>query len=512
MSGILQLDSISGSPQVQQRLEPPAQILMGRSRDCDVVVASPQASRQHAQLCWEADEKSWFLTDLGSRSGTTLNGQPIPAGRPCAIRKGDRIGLPDIVLQVRDAHDGSTIMESIRRIHVEGDISNNESIDFSPVELAEDLDGNRLATLLDFSRELHDATDENRLFGAILKGVKKGTSLENAAIVSRMDVDGGIEMHAAMGELASAGPERFSRTLLRSATDGVPGRYLASGGMVAESLERLPVQAAACAPLMTRDSTAACLYVDGTDATIPDEQLRGDMDFMIALAQLASVAMSNLARSDLERRFSEARNKLFEGTVRAMAAAIDAKDPYTRGHSDRVSWLSGELARAIGHDPQGIEVAKVCGQVHDVGKIGVPEAVLSKPGRLDDEEFDLIKQHPDIGYRILKDIPGMGELLGGVRHHHERWDGSGYPVGLKGESIPILGRLVAVVDAFDAMRSARAYREGRNSETVRAEIERCAGTHFDPEMAAAFLKIDLAHYDAMLAQTQESAQPPEGDA
>ena len=157
----------------------------------------------------------------------------------------------------------------------------------------------------------------------------------------------GIEMHAAMGELAAAGPERFSRTLLRSATNGVPGRYLASGGMVAESLERLPVQAAACAPLMTRDSAAACLYVDGTDATIPDEQLRGDMDFVIALAQLASVAMSNLARSDLERRFSEARNKLFEGTVRAMAAAIDAKDPYTRGHSDRVSWLSGELASAV---------------------------------------------------------------------------------------------------------------------------------------------------------------------
>ena len=183
MSGILQLDSISGSPQVQQRLEPPAQSLMGRSRDCDVIVASPQASRQHAQLCWETKENAWFLTDLGSRSGTTLNGERIPAGRPCAIRKGDRIGLPDIVLQVRDAHDGSTIMESIRRIHVEGDISNNESIDFSPVELAEDLDGNRLATLLDFSRELHDATDENRLFGAILKGVKKGTSLENAAIL-----------------------------------------------------------------------------------------------------------------------------------------------------------------------------------------------------------------------------------------------------------------------------------------------------------------------------------------
>jgi HD-GYP domain-containing protein (c-di-GMP phosphodiesterase class II) len=103
----------------------------------------------------------------------------------------------------------------------------------------------------------------------------------------------------------------------------------------------------------------------------------------------------------------------------------------------------------------------------------------------------------------------MGELLGGVRHHHERWDGSGYPVGLEAEAIPELGRLVAVVDAFDAMRSARSYREGRNSETVRAEIEKCAGTHFDPEMAKAFLKIDLTHYDEMLARTQKSTQSPD---
>ena len=217
MSGILQLDSISGSSRVQQRLVPPAQILMGRSRECDVVVASPQASRQHAQVCWEPKESNWFLSDLGSRSGTTLNGERIPAGRPCVIRKGDRIGLPDLVMQVRDAHDGSTIAESIRRIHVEGELSSNESIDFSPVELAQDLDGNRLATLLEFSRELHDAGDEDRLYAAILNGIKKGTSLENAAIVSRMDLDGGIEMHAAMGALTSAGPERFSRTLLRSA-------------------------------------------------------------------------------------------------------------------------------------------------------------------------------------------------------------------------------------------------------------------------------------------------------
>ena len=471
---------------------------MGRSRDCDLVLQSPQTSRQHAQLCWEPNEKAWALVDLGSRSGTTLNGERIPSGRPCLIRKGDRIGLPDLILQARDGSDGSTVMESIRRLRVTEDDQPATSIDFRPVELSEDLDSTRLATLLAFSQDIHDASDERGLFDAVIQGVTDGTCLENVAILSCLGDEGDIEMQAAKGDLATATPDRFSRTLLRSATSGIAARYLASGGLAAESLVRLPVQAAACAPLMTRDAAAACLYVDGTDPEISDEQLRRDLDFVIALAQLASVAMSNLARSDLERRFAESRSRLFEGTVRAMAAAIDAKDPYTRGHSDRVSWLCGALAQALGRDDQAIESARVCGQVHDVGKIGVPEAVLTKPGKLTDEEFDLIKQHPAIGHRILHDIPGMRDLLGGVRHHHERWDGGGYPDGLAGESIPDLGRLVAVADSFDAMRSARAYRDGRQSPEVCEEIRRCSGSQFDPAMAEAFLKIDLEPYEAML--------------
>ena len=503
MDGTLQLITIQGSEAINHKLIPPGQILLGRSRDCDIIIQSPQISRQHAQLFWESNEKSWSLVDLGSRSGTRLNGERIPSGRPCVIRKGDRIGLPDLMLQVRDAMDDSTIMESIRRLRVTEDVQPASSIDYRPVELAEDLDSNRLATLLAFSRDIHDAPDERHLFDAILQGVTSGTCLENAAVVSCIGEEGDVDMHAAVGELSSADSDRFSRTLLRSATSGTPGRYLASSGLAAESLVRMPVQAACCAPLAASDTTLACLYVDGTDPQIPDEQLKRDLDFVIALAQLASVAMSNLARADLERRFAESRSKLFEGTVRAMAAAIDAKDPYTRGHSDRVSWLCGELARAMGRDPQAVEAARVCGQVHDVGKIGVPEAVLVKPGRLTDEEFELIKQHPAIGYRILHDIPGMRDLLGGVRHHHEKWDGTGYPDGLQGDSIPDLGRLVAVADSFDAMRSARAYRDGRPGDEVLEEIQRCSGSQFDPEMAEAFLKINFAPYEAMLAAEQD---------
>ena len=273
---------------------------------------------------------------------------------------------------------------------------------------------------------------------------------------------------------------------------------------MAESLLRLSVQAACCAPLMTGDTTAALLYADPTDMGSKDDHLRRDLDFVIALAQFASIALTNLGRADLERRFAAARSSMFEGTVRALAAAIDAKDPYTRGHSDRVSWLAGAIAEALGRDSAAVEAARVCGQVHDVGKIGVPEQVLVKPDRLDDAEFDLIKQHPDIGYRILKDIPAMKDLLGGVRHHHERWDGRGYPQGLAGTDIPDLGRLVAVADTFDAMRSARAYRPGQEPQRVLDEIRACRGQQFDPDMVDAFLTIDLAPYDAMLDEVSAS--------
>jgi len=190
----------------------------------------------------------------------------------------------------------------------------------------------------------------------------------------------------------------------------------------------------------------------------------------------------------------------FVGTLRAFSSSLDAKDPYTRGHSERVALLARDLALASGMGVEEAERVHMAGAMHDIGKIGVPDHVLGKPGRLTDDEFEMIKRHPSIGYEILKPIPTVEDILPGVLYHHERWDGRGYPSGLSGDEIPMMARVLAVADTFDAMSSNRAYRPAKSRDEVLAEIERCAGSQFDPELVPAFLSMDLAPFDEMLTR------------
>ena len=208
-------------------------------------------------------------------------------------------------------------------------------------------------------------------------------------------------------------------------------------------------------------------------------------------------------------RFEE-QQTMFLGTVRALSAAIDAKHRYTRGHSERVAFLSSKLAQAIGMETEKIERVRITGMVHDVGKIGIPEAVLTKKGRLTFEEFEQIKKHPVIGYNILKGIPPMYDVLPGVLYHHERWDGKGYPEGLSGEDIPLFGRILALADTFDAMKSTRSYRSAMPLDQVLEEIRQCAGTQFDPELAKVFVKLDLSEYDKLVAKHAAEDPPHRG--
>ncbi len=193
---------------------------------------------------------------------------------------------------------------------------------------------------------------------------------------------------------------------------------------------------------------------------------------------------------------------LLMGLLHALVNSIDAKDPYTCGHSERVAHMSKVLAEAAGMSPAEVHRVYLAGLMHDVGKIGVPDAVLCKPGKLTQDEFDAMKRHPEIGARILSGVRQVADLIPGILCHHERLDGRGYPQRLAGREIPLLGRLICVTDCFDAMTTNRTYRAALPLPTAVAEIRRCAGTQFDPALAELFLQVDL---ERMMKEARECA-------
>ncbi|MBI5018549.1 MAG: GAF domain-containing protein [Deltaproteobacteria bacterium] len=205
-----------------------------------------------------------------------------------------------------------------------------------------------------------------------------------------------------------------------------------------------------------------------------------DRDLVVTLGRHVAVALE-------KARLVEGLRQTVAESIRALAGAIEAKDRYTRGHSDRVTHYCRLTALALGVAEAEVDVIVRSAILHDVGKIGVPEAVLHKPGRLTDEEFGYIQRHPAVGVDIVREIGAMTETLPIIQCHHERFDGRGYPRGVAGGAIPLGARIMAVADTFDAMTSDRPYRDGLPAQTAFEEIDRCAGAQFDPDIARAFL-------------------------
>lgn len=242
-----------------------------------------------------------------------------------------------------------------------------------------------------------------------------------------------------------------------------------------------------------RDTPVIFLTANEDEDTETKGLTLGAMDFIrkpfitsvLVLRVKHAVELVRLQK-DLESMVDEKTKEnenLFLHVVESLADAIDAKDNYTNGHSGRVADYSKEIAARYGYDEKRQEKIFMMGLLHDVGKIGVPDEVINKPGRLTDEEFACIKKHPGIGGKILGNIKEMPELAAGAKWHHERYDGKGYPQGLAGDDIPEEARIIAVADAYDAMTSNRSYRGALPQDKVRDEIEKGKGSQFDPRFA-----------------------------
>lgn len=216
--------------------------------------------------------------------------------------------------------------------------------------------------------------------------------------------------------------------------------------------------------------------IDITDIKIKEKKLTESKDaFLNILKDI------NIAHKDLKM--------LYQDLIMAFSIAIDAKSPWTKGHSERVANYAVSIAKEMGLKKQDIDALMTAGLLHDIGKIGTYDVILEKPTELSEEEFALVKKHPVKGEEILKPIKEFVTVLPIVKFHHEKFDGTGYPYGLKGEEIPICARILSVADSFDSMTSDRPYRSGPGREHAVSELKLCSGTQFDPKVVEAFVKV-----------------------
>ncbi|MDP3142698.1 MAG: HD domain-containing protein [Candidatus Omnitrophota bacterium] len=248
-----------------------------------------------------------------------------------------------------------------------------------------------------------------------------------------------------------------------------------------------------CIPSYFQDSLLGVLLLGAK--TSGEKFQQEELDFFSALASDVAMAIRNAQLfADLRNQLDRNR-ELFIQTTIALASAIEAKDLYTRGHTERVTKLSlgitGRLIlnRAFSISEDFLENLHIASLLHDIGKIGIPEIILNKIEKLTDEEFKIIREHPMKGVTILQPIKELSECIQGVKYHHERYDGTGYPEGLKGDQIPLIASIISVADSYDAMTTDRPYRKALTKEQAIAEIEKYSGRQFHPKIAAALIEL-----------------------
>ena len=222
-----------------------------------------------------------------------------------------------------------------------------------------------------------------------------------------------------------------------------------------------------------------------------------DQLLLLIESGIKSIAQMNEIKKINEelKNTNDMLEKAYLENIQTLRYTVEAKDTYTRGHSDRVSEISVLIGKKLNLSEEDLRILKIGGLFHDIGKIGVPDSILLKESKLTDNEYSEIKNHPSIGAHILSTATIFKDIIPIVKHHHERYDGNGYPGQLKGEEIPYMARIASIADSFDAMTSRRTYRDSLPIETVIAEFERCKGTQFDPEITDVFLDILKNHYE-----------------
>lgn len=341
-----------------------------------------------------------------------------------------------------------------------------------------------LTVIYDITEKLAASLDPKQVCQLVIEEAKRVIKADNISVMVLDEETGLCEILAASGK-------EFHPKLVFRPGKGIAGSILASGKaeIVNDVLSdpryingAITVRSLMCAPLKIKDRVIGAINLSSIK---PVNYTAEDLKILSALALQAAAAIENA-------RLYDSLKETFITAVHTLAETIEKRDPYTGGHTKRVMVYSMAIGEVLGLSGGEMERLKLASILHDVGKIGIRDDVLLKKERLTDEEFNMIKMHTIYGQQVLNHIKHFKNIIPGVKHHHEHYDGKGYPEGLQGEEIDITARIIAVADTYDAMTTDRPYRKGLSHEKAVEEIKRCAGTQFDPVMVEAFLQVDFA--------------------
>ena len=365
-----------------------------------------------------------------------------------------------------------------------------------------------LATLYEMSRALGSTLEMDELLGSVLRSALRIFDLDMGYVALRDQETGILAIRAMRGvdDIDSQAAVRSSMSEWVS-REGRPLIFNPDPRSGEGRIDTVTgASAALCVPLVSTEGTIGSITVGSSDPCYRFNS--DDVRLLSTIANHVTIAIGNI---ELFTSLQEA----YLATVRSLAAAVDAKDTYTRGHSDRVAMYATLIAERLGLPHEQRIALEMAAYLHDIGKIGVREEILLKPGRLDDVEMAQMRHHPLIGANILQPVAFPWAITPIVRHHHEYYDGSGYPAGLRGDEIPLLARILTIADSFEAMTADRPYRKGMSPPLAVEELRACAGTQFDPDLVEVFIELILEMEEsgeAIVAYEGDEISPEEARA